>query len=696
MSLVRTYNPLWYFVDLNGLQLNDTYYLFTLQNTLPYLPQNIFLDQNGTIAPDPIQFLPNGTLPDLYWDDTVTYRIEVRAGNTQSDALIYVWNNYEPIGNEEPIPPSEVGAQSDNQITNPQFSIVNFTGSLTLSSAATYTIAPGWQIITAGSGTCTVSQATYEGNSYSSENQTNASYGITIQNNGFTTVTLRQRFNHNGALWTGATTPLGPGVALNLTASASIPVNITLQVLYSDGNVLFPIITVPLPSVNSDFAFAEAIGVSSSATAPAVAWTDLDIVMSNSTIYNFTSIQLVGQEIVEVIPYIQTSLERQTDNTFNYYNPQLQFKPIPSLLTGWDFPLNPFQFTSNGSTTASYVADQTIMQSKVGAITVSQSASTGSLVCTTGTANEAFYVLQYLSGPEAIKTTLSNLSVNVNAYASHANVVVNCYLCYAGSTAGSIPALSGGTIVAALTASGTITLTSNWSFINPNVGAQQTALLPTTDGDVQFLSYNGKANFGSDAMGNYFAIVVTFSCPTSGTVVNINSISCVPADIATRPAPQTADEVLRECQYYYEKSYANGTALASTTQVNSQFIGMSALSPLASTNAFTFPSPFEIFYSVPKCAATPTIAFYDPTSGTLANVRAYLYYSNGSNAFASANSTVVVASYWSGVVGNKTAIYSPISNSTIVDVMGSASGTNIFASGGINFHYVVEARLGIV
>ena len=40
--------------------------------------------------------------------------------------------------------------------------------------------------------------------------------------------------------------------------------------------------------------------------------------------------------------------------------------------------------------------------------------------------------------------------------------------------------------------------------------------------------------------------------------IQIESISFIPNDFALDATPQTYDEVLRECQYYYEKSYISG------------------------------------------------------------------------------------------------------------------------------------------
>ena len=180
MTYVRSAQPNWSYVDLNGLQLDDTYYLFTLYNTLPYLPAPIYQTPQGTSWSDPIQFLANGTLPDnLYWDPDVVYRLEIRHGDSQSDTLVYEINNYVPTSGGGDITSS--ASTTDNQISNPQFAEINFSGTLgpIAGNSVDISIAPGWRLVGTGSGspTYTVSQNAL---SSSTQDETNAPYSLTI------------------------------------------------------------------------------------------------------------------------------------------------------------------------------------------------------------------------------------------------------------------------------------------------------------------------------------------------------------------------------------------------------------------------------------------------------------------------------------------------------------------------------------
>ena len=342
MAIIRSFNPIWSYVDLNGKQLDSTYYLFTLQNTLPYLPQPIWRDFNKTNSwDDPIQFLANGTLPEnMYWDDSLTYRLEVRNGNTQAAQLIYLIENYEPSSSQTPIPGSSIQS-TDNQITNPQFASLNFTGNLVINTATTTNFAPGWSVITTGTGTLTLSQTTYTGSQSSPSNPTNAATGLQLVNNGFSSVELIQRFNGNGALWTGAQSSSadGPGVAFNITASSTGLSTITSMIKYNDGAQDTLLLSQDLNTINTQYNKASIILQSTNASTPDTAWTELSILMVTSTTYELTSIQLVGQQSVEEIQYLQTTPQRQIDETYNTAYPIV---PVGTLIdfAGYTTPLH--------------------------------------------------------------------------------------------------------------------------------------------------------------------------------------------------------------------------------------------------------------------------------------------------------------------------------------------------------------------
>ncbi len=567
MSLIRSYCPIWSPPDLVGHVMDDSFYLYTLQNTLPYLPQPIYSDSNGTFRSDPVQFLANGSLPvDLYFDDTLVYRLEIRKNDgtmppSQNDALIYLVENYIPGTGAQPVPGTALSI-TDNQITNPQFATVNFDPlqTMIISTAGTFEIAPGWSVTTSGAGTLTVTQPTYTGDGYTSTNQTNASYGIGLANNGFGSVTLTQRFNHNGALWTGE------AVCGNMTASSLNPTTLTMSLRYSDVHsqvILFPTLT----TANTDYSATSPLAVSTSNLQPEDAWTELALSFSTNTTVFITSVQLIGESTELEIAYLQTTLERQIDHEFHYYQPSINYKPISSYLVGWDFPLNPAQlpWTTNygtvapqavGTNSSYYAWDQTIIfQTADSAITVSKSDIPG-IQIEASVATTQMALIQYLEDSKAqeiiLDSFINGLSVNVRGLSTVAQTLTISLW----RTDDPLPDLTANdSLVTGLDANGYPTVAAGWTEIaRGNLGKARFDTT-TSVADYGFSGWETALVTDSQTVA-YFAIVVGTNAILSTNKLNIVSISLVPGNIPTIPATQTADEVLQECGRYYLKSFA--------------------------------------------------------------------------------------------------------------------------------------------
>lgn len=692
MTMVRGSNPIWYEVDLTAHAFDDTFYMFVLDNEIPYAPLPTWKDPFGNVAWDnPIRFLANGTLPNnVYFDPDTVYRLEFRQGNTQSDPLIYLVENYVP-GSSGNTPINETSFSTDNQVTNPQFALINFTSSLTLNSVSTQIInvAPGWFLNLTGTGNVTLTQVLLNS---AVVNPTNASYALQIQLSGsWTNAYLSQRFTKNGVLWSNS-------FVSSMIMALSNPAlqDISAILVDSQGNTLTTVLnTTPLTEEFNPYPGIGQIGASMDTDLPPTAYIEYQLLLPNNCNITLTSIQLISGDVQITYPYEQTTIERQIDQTFHYYQPQLNFKAIPSLLTGWDFPLNPAQFGASKTitTTPTYIWDQTIAASVAANIAVIREPTTGAFDATTSADNEAFYLLQYLTGAEAVKTTLSQLSVNLNAYSLiHPGVVAQVFLYYS-SGGGTIPILP--TTIGTVNNLGIFSLTpaNNWTQIPQLNGHSNSATLSLTNTDpidFGFVGFNGLANFGLSSAMN-FAIVVTFKIPTSGTTIDINSISLVPGMIATRPAPQTQDEVLRECQFYYESSFNAG--VPSATTLSSHWKAMNSLSVPLTTQAATYATPFSIDYLVAKKAAAPGCTLYSVNSGTAGNVYASLYYANGAGAFSTIPVETTVSSFWTQTASSKSATFVP-GILTALAATNSSSNSNLYSSGGINFHYIIDGRLG--
>lgn len=604
---------------------------------------------------------------------------------------------------------SDVASAFVNELSNPQFAVVDFdtstsiyTYNFTAASLETVQIAPDWQIEVScpGAGTVTVSQITPVG---TLNRPTNPGTILNISSAGLTHLRLRQRIYGSPNLW-------GSGyLSGGFTAKTYSGTDVTMTMYYSqsDGTVMDLAVlaaTLDAGGTYTNFSGSVAIPASTSTQDFPDAYIDIEISIPLSIEVDITSIMVAGtgENSIDDIVYDQTTLARQIDQLFHYYQVPLNYKPIPSMLTAWDFPLNPAQFGSTGTitTTAAYAWDQTICKSVVGNIAVIRNTVTNGFQATTANDDEAFYQIQYLTGAQAKEILGNRLSVNVNAFRTQTGGACNVkvYL-YSGRAASTVPILP--TSLGTIDALGIFTLTAaNWTLIpRGNLGLAHGTISAidtsdyTTLNDVVDLDFNGwQLNDSAQiADTDKFAIVVTYSCPTTGTVVTTDSISLVPGDIPTRPAPQTFDQVLQECEFYYEKSYNNDVAIGSNTSVgqlvrkqtnNLTFNGGTG----AVTGLTTSPSSFDIQWRTIK--RTPGTVILYATDGTATTVRLSVYTAGS----LTTESNIAVATYWTIINnGTKAINYITASNNSGFPTV-SQGQLDVF----IRFQYDNDARLGII
>ncbi len=464
-----------------------------------------------------------------------------------------------------------------NDLSNPQFNEVLFS---TLAGTYTYNvnavsnsvinIAPDWDIIVSApaAGAIIVTQLKPQGTLNIISNPGTL---LTINSSGLTKLQLRQRIFGSPNLW-------GSGyLSASFVSKTYSGTGTTLNMFYSQSNgavnELIKSALLPASGAYEQFSGSVFIPASNSSQTFPSAYIDIYFEIPLSIQIDITSIMVAftGKTSIENITYNQESSPRQIDHLFHYYKPQIFFKEINSFLTGWDFPLNPAQFgsTKTVTTTPAYVWDQTIMASAVNNVAVVRGSVTMALQATTTVDAEAFYMLQYLTGAQALETSLSALAVNILAYSAvHPGVVVKVYL-YNGNSASTIPATA--TSLGTIDSAGIFTLTAgaNWTLIpQPNGNASSATLLQTFIQDFPLIGWDSSGTFYSAGTNN-FAIVVTFAIPTSGTQVIVSSISCVPGNIATRPAPLTSTDVLNQCRWYWQKSFLPNVVPASSIGINS-------------------------------------------------------------------------------------------------------------------------------
>jgi len=717
---VRAANPIWWLPDHTGVSLNDEYYAFFLTNTLPYIPQAVYSTPNGTAYSNPIEFSPAGTLPDnLYFDPTLTYRIEVRHGNTQADELIWEINDFVPGdgGGGSTIIDDELTVAA-NLITNSQFADIDFQSPFTFtkSTPATYTldVGPGWQLVLTGAGTTTLTQTPNAG---SSGIAGNPPYYLDIENSGWTSVVLRQRLANNGAIFGGG------AVAVAFTA-ASVSNAETLTVSYAPSTGTATNIFQQSIPTGTLTAYKNAVDIPASTNSDSgtTAYVDILFTMDGTSHFQLTNIQITGQSSnlssgfdnpTDAPAFQEISYEEVVNGEFNVYKEGLIFKPIPSYLTGWDFPLNPAQFFGDTVTTQAvganksyYAWDQTIVfQSANSGIIVTRNVNNFGITLTPAVTGQAA-IIQYLESYQVNQLLADQISVNVRAICG-AGTTLKCTVSLWYTTGSALPNIAAGTnnsIVATLDANGKPATFNNptggtWTEVTKNNSQEAVFTLSPDVIDYSFNIWDMSGEGENIKNATFFAIVIGTASMDSGTPPSPEfvSVGLCSGSIPTIPAPQTPDEVLRECQYYYEKSYTAGVAPGTATVVGMNSAPAFVDPPGGSgVNVFLHTKSFYLPYKQTK-RTIGALVLYSPSTGT--SGRAYIgIYQNGGNpaATAGANPRDIVSTSWIGTPNVSLDGISLIAQNTSTQVLSVASANTLAGDEGITqFHYTVDSRLGI-
>lgn len=612
----RSFNPVWSFVDLTGLQCDDTFYLYVLQNTIPYIPAPVYHSDTGNPWTNPIQLLANGVLPlDVYWDPTMTYRLELRQNigplpPSQADPLIYLIENYVPAeGGDTPM--NTEGVFTDNQISNAQFSEINFGTSFTLTGVANpppIEVAPDWFLNLAGNGTAVVSRLALND---ALANPTNAPYALRINLTGAWTGRpyLSQRLQQNGMLWANEY------VSTSLTARIeNTSQSVSANLYASNGQPLATLLNATLTNTFTEYTGVALLPGTLNPDVPPDAYIEYRLLLpTNGDVY-VTSLQLISSNTNTNVTYQQDTIDRQIDHLFHYYNPQLQYMPIPSYLIGWDFPMNPAQLGATkgtfatGANTASYVWDQTIVfQTANSGVSTSRDAN-GSLKLTSAATGEVA-VVQYLEQAQARKILNDRASVHLSLYGNIVGGATGNVTLWA-TTDTSLPTLPT-CFFSGLDGNGIPTGASGAWVQVPNIYQNTEFTVPlvsSTNSEYNDISLNGWDEAGA-AIANtakFFAIVVGFTPWASADTLNFNSIGLCAGDISTRPAPLTPTLTQLQCQVYYFQTFANGTTPVNNFGLNTgEFVFVSGVA--ASVTAYSD----SFFYPV-LMRVNPSITYFNP------------------------------------------------------------------------------------
>jgi len=701
---LRGPNPIWFMNDLVGQPLDDSYYAFFLTNDLPYLPQAVYQDPAGTIPwSDPIEFQPSAGLPNnLYFDPNLTYRIEIRQGPTQVDPLIWLIENYTVgAGGGGGGGTSIALTTAENMITNPQFADIYFVSPLTITTAGTTDIGPGWQLITTGSGSTTITQIPNPG-SPSNDGNGNPPYYLTISSSGWTSSKLVQRFANNGAIFSGG------AIAAAITG-ASTGTAATVSIIYAPSvGAAQSILSESLP-VGPLTQFTHAIDLPDSGNTDSGndAYVDIEVVLPNAII-SITNIQITGQSLNLPMGYLQSqnplfqeqTYERIVDHEFHVYRDSILRQPKESLLAGWNFGLNPWQFRPTAQSNVvdnTYTADQTIViQQNYVAANVNNNISVGRASFTTHdyafqvasvTSANQFALLQYID-PSIIRPYWGQVLSSLVTLLSDVQLQFKMRLIYKAGLPNTLARLDP---IATWTSGQDPQAAGGYTLITPpNDPVFVTS--STTDYE-NFAFENIQLPSSTNANMTLGILLYTINNVAIGSNIYIRDISLVPNRFAIATQSETFDVALRKCQFYFEKSYDQGIAPGTPNNYNGVNmnpckVNLGSLLPnTANLNSF------YLRYKQTKRSSTDKIKFYSPATGTIdrisVGIRIDGVFSAGTNPV---DVDIANWSFTTPKITNGDAGVEMICQDTSTIQVSAANGS--VPEGIMEYHYTIDARLG--
>ncbi len=645
-NFIRGANPIWFMANLTGQPLDDRYWAFFLNNVFPYAMDDdhrVWQDPAHTTPwSNPIEFQPSSGLPNnIYFDPSQTWRIEIRKGNTQADQLIYAINNYMPGSGTSSVIENPLQF-AQNLITNPQFADIYFTSPFTYTQTnpAEYIVpvGPGWDLVLTGAGTTILTQHAIDG---ASASPGNPPYSLEINNSLWTSAVLRQRLSNNGAIFAGGAVGVsfdGNAVISQETVSITYKTSFNAEVL---------LITKSLPTGGLiAYKNAEDIPASSSSNVPPAAWVDININLPAGRVV-LTNIQVTGQSTQlsegftdnDAPSFQELTYEQVVNAEFHVYKNSIVINPKQNILVGWNFALNPYQFVDKAIAVVvpitSYIADQTIFRQESGsALVTGQELGPSAGLFIQGIVakpDNRFAIIQYIDGA-SIKPYWGNiLSCLVRAMYNGDNastVRIKARLIYRTDLP---PALANDEPITGWDANGDVTFKSGWTALTPTddpnylLGKifdtdQGVAVSPAYQFNGFNLPVSPDPTTNLPTVGLVIYTTETSSVAGTPNGVLIDKVSLVPIEFGIDANPETFDECLRKCQFYYEYSYPPGSFPLPGTPIVEGSTSVRGLS--GSPEIAGFDRPFKSTKRV-----TPTIQWFSPND----NAEGYIFIKGGIN-----------------------------------------------------------------
>lgn len=524
-----------------------------------------FVDQNGDpFVPYAFPYDSEGNL-DLYYVTVVS-----------SGGVPQFVRQAVPYVDTGGISPSE-RTSNENELSNPQFVEVNFPDPgitiLNVTGSNTVTpIAPGWDIVSTGTGTLTLERL----QPTSAGVVTNPAYALRIEaSTGLgSTFQLRQRLEHTPSIFRNGFAS-GSFAAAVISGGGSF---VSMNYIPSTGTLTEIIASTSIPTDGAYHIIAGNAAIPDQTNSPAATgYVDISLTLPTGRNLSITSVQIVGASFSIDIPYDEQPAGRQIDHLFHYYRNSIVIQPKNTILSGWNFGLNPFQFTFSGTpsittTNAQYVTDQTIFKAEnANTLSVSQNTTTyGSIEiqATMSSTQAQFAVIQYIDPVTMFGYWGTRVSSLVRAFigASGAQTaLMKMRLIYRTTLPSTIGAADP---IVSYDTNGDPVFAAGWTALKPTNDPAYAVSTPNplTPAFGFPFSFNGfqlpLSTTATQTLGIVFYITGVLDSAIAQQFF-INEISLVPNEFAIDASPMTFDESLRRCQNYFLKTFNQGVLPAS-------------------------------------------------------------------------------------------------------------------------------------
>ena len=682
--------------QLTGSPPNYTY--TPLSNPLYMNSAGKFIPAVGSTTPIAVYAYPfdeNGNVENYY--------VVIRAFDGTIQETREAWPNItsanDPTKNENSI---------SNSLSNPQFVEILFeqdtgrnisiTGSV---SDAVYSIAPDWDLVvsTTGNATIVVNRNLITG---SAALPTNPPYTLDILTGGINVsrLRLRQRLPNNPDIWSNGF------ISGQLVASSRDGQNHNIEILYSPSISPSPTIIATGATGASGYVTIAGTVELDPGTNPedsSIGYVDILIELPTIGHFDITSIQIVGLDSNEQnVGYEQQPVNRQEDHLFHYYLPLLKYKQMPNYLVGWNFAYNPAQFGEMvsmgpiGANKSKYLWDQTIgYQSVNDSFSVDRDAYGNFQI--TASQDTQFAIVQYIDTTKIRELMLNPASVYAKMFRGSATSDTTCTISLWYTKDAQLPDISAGSnnsIVLILDANGKpSTFNGNWTEITRTGLGNARFTVNSSNPLAQNEKFFGQYVAGDAteaAAATYGAIVVGFSSVAAGSEITLTDISCSPGNLAAPSAVKDKEQVLQECEYFYEKTYKSGDIAGTITRDNYDIKSQHTRTTGTLGVVAGYLKSFQIQYRNIK-RTIPVITFYSASTGVIDSIDLYEKISGNPLGHRSTN---LISTYFNeSEISNKNAHYYL---STGVSPISPTSPYTINADYFFGLQYTVDARLGIV